>query len=192
MLNPYKSETGSIVSSLFYRQGNWVIDSNFYFEIFICHYSRNSLHLSSLLDPLFPVFHFFLFLYLLPCLCCWERVNRNKMFEVFTSENVFILPSPLIGSLVGYRNYRLAIIFLLNFESITSLFSFFFSIMKSYMLLISDLSNVARGFCFSFSENLSNLCSQCFAVSSDGVLIRACFIHWRKLPHSFLLFSFLS
>lgn len=41
------------------------------------------------------------------------------------SENVFILPSPLIGSLVGYRNYRLAIIFLLNFESITSLLSSF-------------------------------------------------------------------
>lgn len=53
-------------------------------------------------------------------------MNRNKMFEVFMSENVFILPSPLIGSSVGYRNYRLAIIFLLNFESITSLLSSFF------------------------------------------------------------------
>lgn len=152
MLNPYKSETGTIVSSLFHRQGNWVIDSNFYFEIFICHYSGNSLHLSSLLDSLFPVFHFFLFLYLLPCLCCWERMNRNKMFEVFMSENVFILPSPLIGSSVGYRNYRLAIIFLPNFESITSLFSSFFccEVLYTIVLLIPNLSNIARVFVFLF------------------------------------------
>ena len=56
---------------------------------------------------------------------------------------------PLIGSLVGYRNSRLALIFLRNFEGIASLLSRF-SVVKSCMLLIPDVSNIARVLFFVF------------------------------------------
>lgn len=99
---------------------------------------------------------------------------------------------PLIGSLVGYRNSRLALIFLRNFEGIASLLSRF-SVVKSCMLLIPDVSNVARVLFFvffvlfcCFSGNLWNV----FAPS----VVQFHYVSWWSLfhrvgqiVHSFLL-----
>lgn len=55
-----------------------------------------------------------------------KKMNENKNVEAFMSEKCFILILSLIGSLAGYRNSILAIIFLQNFEGIAPLFSAFF------------------------------------------------------------------
>lgn len=106
--------------------------------------------------------------------------------------------SPLIGSLVGYRNSRLALIFLQNFESIASLLSRIFYCevpyaSDSWSFKYSQSSYFCvfcfvLFFCLFFWKLVKLFCSQCSAVSLQRVLTGACFIESDTyLVHSFLL-----